>query len=610
VIEPLFLDELRARLDAAGSVQALRRLRDDLSHLTFFDPACGCGNFLIVAYRELRRLELELLRKLRELEGGEAQLTTDLDKHRSIAVDQFYGIDVEEFPVRIAQVAMYLVDHLANLKLDEEFGMWFPSFPITSSAHIELGNALRMDWNELLPAEECSYLFGNPPFHGMAWMTAEQQEDNRLVFADAHAKGLRTGRLDYVACWYAKALKYLAASDARAAFVSTNSMTQGEQARTMEPLLTRHGFEIDFAHQTFPWTSEARGKAQVHVVIIGFSKAGRPKTRVLYEYPDGKGEPIARLTDHINFYLQGHATAPAKRYAPLLDGLTNASKGSQPTDGGHLIVEPADYDEVAADPIAAKYLRPFRQSTEMLYGRPRWCLWLVDAPPSDLRASALLRRRLIAVAESRSASKTKSVQSQVKTPSLFTQIRQPATRYLALPEVSSERRDYIPGRYYEPEVIAGNKLILWPDAPVWLFGYLQSRAFMTWVQAFSGRLESRFQIAPSTVYFTFPFIRPTGAALARVEQAAQAVLDARETHVGESLADLYDPLAMPPDLRKAHDRLDAVIDSLYRLRKPTSAERFSRLGAEYAALATPLETIPTRRRGSASRKARPRPPTA
>jgi hypothetical protein len=385
VIEPLFLDGLRARLDAASSTQALRRLQDDLGGLTFFDPACGCGNFLIVAYRELRRLELELLRKLRELEGGETQLATDLEEHRNIAVDQFYGIDCEEFPVRIAQVAMYLVDHLANLALDAEFGLWFPSFPITSSAHIELGNALRMDWRELLPTEECSYLFGNPPFHGMAWMSAEQQEDNCLVFASADAKGLRTGRLDYVACWYAQALGYLAGSDAHAAFVSTNSLTQGEQARTMEPLLTRHGFEIDFAHQTFPWTSEARGKAHVHVVIIGFSRTGRAKTRVLYEYPDNKGAPIARLTDHINFYLQGHASAPAKRYEPLLWSLPQASKGSRPADGGHLIVEPGEYDEVAADSIAAKYLRPYRQATEMLYDRPRWCLWLADAPPSDLR---------------------------------------------------------------------------------------------------------------------------------------------------------------------------------------------------------------------------------
>lgn len=601
VIEPLFLDELRTRLDAASSVHALRRLRDDLSRLTFFDPACGCGNFLIVAYRELRRLELDLLRKLRELEGGGGQLTTDLDAHRSICVDQFYGIDVEEFPVRIAQVAMYLVDHLANLELDEEFGLWFPSFPITSSAHIELTNALRLDWNALLPADECSYLFGNPPFHGIAWMTGVQQEDNRLVFSGADARGLRTGRLDYVACWYEKAFEYLAGTDSRAAFVSTNSLTQGEQARTMGPLLARHGFEIDFAHQTFPWTSEARGKAQVHVVIIGFSRAGRGKTRVLYEYPDGKGEPIARLADHINFYLQGHATAPAKRYMPLLDGLPNASKGSQPTDGGHLIVEPRDYEAVAADPIAANYLRPFRQSTEMLRDRKRWCLWLVDAAPSELLSSAVLKERLRGVAEARSASKTASVRAQAKTPALFTQIRQPSLRYLALPEVSSKNREYVPGRYYEAEVIGGNKLILWPDAPLWLFGYLQSAAFTAWVRAFAGRMKSDFSISPSTVYFTFPFIKPTSATMVRLEQAAQAVLDARDAHPGESLAALYDPLAMPHDLRRAHDRLDSIIDGLYRLKKPSEAERLSRLGSEYAALTTPLEATPTRRRSKVTK---------
>jgi len=598
VIEPLFLDELHARLDAASSPQALRRLRDHLSSLTFLDPACGCGNFLIVAYRELRRLELDLLRKLRDLQGDHGQLTTDLEAHRSLAVDQFYGIDVEEFPVRIAQVAMYLVDHLANLDLDEEFGLWFPSFPITSSAHIELGNALRMDWADLLPPEQCSYLFGNPPFHGMAWMTPEQQADNRLVFSDAHAKGLRTGRLDYVACWYAKAMEYLEGTQARAAFVSTNSLTQGEQARTMEPLLTRHGFEIDFAHQTFPWTSEARGKAQVHVVIVGFSQGARTKTRMLYEYTDGSAEPVGRLTDHINFYLQGHATAPAKRYEPLLPGLPNATQGNKPWDGGHLIVEPPDYEEVAADPIAAKYLRAFRQATEMLRDRDRWCLWLVGAPASDLRQSPVLRQRLAAVAESRLASKTESVRAQARTPALFTQIRQPTTRYLALPEVSSKNREYVPGRFYGPEVIAGNKLILWPDAPLWLFGYLQSAAFTTWVRAFAGRMKSDFSISPSTVYFTFPFIQPAGAAMQRLESAAQDVLDVRDSHSGESLADLYDPLAMPRDLRKAHDRLDAVIDGLYRLRKPTETERLTRLGAEYAALAAPLEKSPAARRSS------------
>lgn len=590
VIEPLFLDELRDELDKAGSRQALNRLHNKLSRLTFFDPACGCGNFLIVAYRELRRLELDLLRKLRDLKIDMHQLATDLENVRRIAVDQFYGIEIEEFPARIAQVALYLVDHLANLELSEEFGMWFPSFPITTAAHIHQGNAMRMDWDVILPAEDCSYLFGNPPFGGMAWMSDEQQEDNRLAFSLVDGKGLRTGRLDYVACWYAKALDYLKESDARVAFVSTNSLTQGEQARTMGPLLERHGFAIDFAHQTFPWTSEARGKAHVHVVVVGLSKGGRAKTKVLYEYPDSHAEPVARPVESINFYLEGHATAPAKRYEPLVAGLPNATQGNKPWDGGHLIVEPEDYDQVTADTMAARYLRPFRQSTEMLYDKPRWCLWLVDAPPSDLRSSPVLKERLAAVARARASSKTVSVQAQAKTPALFTQIRQPATRYLALPEVSTKNRDYIPGRYYEPDIIAGNKLILWPDAPLWLFGYLQSAAFTTWCRAFAGRMKSDISISPSTVYFTFPFIRPKGTALGRVEQAAHAVLDARDAHPGQSLADLYDPLAMPRDLRAAHNRLDTVIDGLYRLKKPSQSERLARLGIEHDALAKPLES--------------------
>jgi len=279
--------------------------------------------------------------------------------------------------------------------------------------------------------------------------------------------------------------------------------------------------------------------------------------------------------------------------------LPKATQGSKPWDGGHLLVEPEEHDEVAADLIAAKYLRPFRQATEMLHDRERWCLWLVDAPASELRASPVLHRRLAAVAESRRASKTESVRAQARTPALFTQIRQPATPYFALPEVSSKNREYIPGRYYEPDVIAGNKLIVWPDAPLWLVGYLQSAAFTTWVRAFAGRMKSDFSISPSTVYFTFPFIKPTGSALQRLESAAGEILAVRDVHTGQSLADLYDPLAMPHDLRKAHDRLDAFIDGLYRLKRPSETERLSRLGEEYAALVAPLERPkPKRRSGS------------
>lgn len=601
VIEPLFLDELRAECASASSVKALEKLHERLSALTFFDPACGCGNFLIVAYREIRRLELEIMRRIRDLKGPHYQMTSDIDYVRKVKVSQFYGIEIEEFPARIAETAMYLMDHLMNIELEKEFGLWRPEFPIRVSAHIGQGNAIRLDWNTVLPANRCSYLFGNPPFVGMAWMNEEQQDDNRHAFADIDAAGLRTGRLDYVACWYAKAFAYMTRTAVRAAFVSTNSITQGEQARTMGPILERNGYEIDFAHRTFKWSSEARGTAQVHVVVIGFSYGGLAPKKMVFEYPTPASDPTAVPVGDINFYLDGHATTPSKRYQPMVGGLPNASKGSQPTDGGNLIVGVEDYELVAADPIAAKYLRPFRQSTEMLYSKERWCLWLREAPASDLRTSPVLRARLCDVATARSASRTASVRAQAQTPWLFTQIRQPSSRYLALPEVSTMQRDYIPGRYYEADVIAGNKLIVWPDAPLWLFSYLHSAAFMAWVRSFSGRMKSDFMIAPSTVYFTFPFVVPSGEVLAHIENAAQAVLDARSSNAGQSLADMYDPLTMPTDLRRAHNGVDALIDGLYGLKQPTPAERLARLLREYESLSAPLTDTrpsPVKRRRS------------
>lgn len=600
VIEPLFLDSLRAECFKASSVKALEKLHERLSQMTFFDPACGCGNFLIISYREVRRLELDIMRRIRDLKGPTYQMTSDINDIRKVKVSQFYGIEIGEFPARIAETAMYLVDHLMNIELEKEFGLWSPEFPIKVSAHIAQGNAVRMAWSSVLPPEECTFLFGNPPFVGMAFMNDEQQDDNRFAFASINAEGLRTGRLDYVACWYAKAIEYMKGTTVRAAFVSTNSVTQGEQARTMGPLLERNGFEIDFAHRTFKWTSGARGTAQVHVVVVGFSEGGLAKHKLVFD--STTGESTALVVAGINFYLEGHSTTPSKRYEPLVSGLPLASKGSQPTDGGNLIVGPDDYDEVQADPVAAKYLRPFRQSTEMLYDKPRWCLWLVQATPSEIRSSLILKTRLRGVAAAREMSKTDSVKAKAATPALFTQNRQPASRYLALPEVSTMNRDYIPGRYYDSDVIAGNKLIVWQDPALWLFGFLQSASFMTWVRSFSGRMKSDFQIAPSTVYFTFPFVVPTGPALTRIEDAAQAILDIRDRHESQTLADLYDPLAMPADLRHGHNVLDGLIDGLYGLKRPTPAERLTRLLKEYESLSAPLDAAarkrPRRRKAS------------
>ncbi|SFF35027.1 Type II restriction/modification system, DNA methylase subunit YeeA [Blastococcus tunisiensis] len=595
-IEPLFLNDLRAELDAATTLPALRRFRDKLAELTWFDPAAGCGNFLVIAYREVRRLELDCLKQIRGRErGSTAELTIDVQIESKVRVGQFYGIEIEEFPARIAETAIYLVDHLANLELSAAFGQYYARFPIRDSAHITIGNALRVDWNDVLPARQATYLFGNPPFHGMSWMTAEQQEDNRLVFTEAPVTVGRSGRLDYVACWYAKAIGYMQGTSVRAAFVSTNSITQGEQARSLGPALRDAGFDLLFAHRTFEWTSEARGKAHVHVVIIGFAYGQQPGRKLLVDYPTAKtSEGEVSTPPHLNWYLaDGVNVFPAQRRQPLLAGLPPAVQGNKPWDGGGLIVEPEAIDEVRADPLAAKYLRPYRQATEFLWDEPRWCLWLVDADPGDLRASRVLRERLQVVRQARLDTKTVAVQQQAATPALFNQIRQPSSRYLALPEVSSERRPYVPAGFLEADIIAGNKLITIEGADLWVFGVLQSRMWMAWVGTIAGRMKSDISLAPGLVYNAFPFPDHDGGRRdAAVMEAAQGVLDARAVHPESSLGVLYDPLAMPSGLVRAHQQLDRAVDTAYgRARYVGDAARLHALFERYAKL-TNADSLP------------------
>lgn len=603
VVGPLFLDQFRADFKAAHhNVNQLKRLRSRVGEYRYLDPACGCGNFLVIAYRELRRLELDILLRLRDL-TGDGQLSLDPTLGLEVRLDHFYGIELEEWPARIAETAMFLIDHQANLDLAREFGTAPERLPIDIAATIHIGNAVRTDWSSVLPATDQTIVLGNPPFVGMAWMNKEQQQDNRAVFDGLDvAMGLRTGRLDYVACWYAKAITYLAGTTGRAAFVSTNSISQGEQARTMHPLLRRAGFKVDFAHRTFRWTSEAPNAAVVHVVIVGFSLGGQAKVKRLFEYPTLSGQPVEATATNINFYLiDGTDDVPDKRREPLISGLPKATQGNKPWDGGGLIIEPQEYMTFANDPVASKYLRAYRQSDEMLYSRDRWCLWLANASPSELHVNKLLQGRMDIVAKARGASPTPAVQLLARTPSLFAQIRQPATRYLALPEVSSENREYIPGRYFEPDVIAGNKLIVFPGAPLWIFAYLQSAAFNAWVRTFAGRLKSDPSISPSTCYFTFPFIEPDRPSRARIEQAAQSILDARDRYPSETLATLYDPRAMPADLRAAHVEVDRLIDRLHSMRLPTEGQRVKALLQRYDELAHQSELIPT---STASRRRR------
>ncbi|MEO7262899.1 MAG: DNA methyltransferase [Jatrophihabitantaceae bacterium] len=598
-IGPLFLDELRQRLNASWDHKGqLTKLHNEIGRLKFLDPACGCGNFLVVAYRELRALELELLIRRRDLDQANnrsagrnlSQKTFDVTGDIKVSLDHFYGIEIEEWPARIAETAMLLVDHLANQRMEEDFGIAPDRLPIKLAPTIVHDNALRTDWRrvlELEPAEPADdvVVLGNPPFVGMAWLTRAQQEDNRVAFASLRTRSLRTGRLDYVASWYAKAIALLAGSKGRASFVSTNSITQGEQARSMVPLLEQYGFKVDFGHRTFKWTSEAKDAAVVHVVIVGFSATLRSVPKRLFDYPTLTSKPIERTPERLNFYLvDGPDLAPVKVAAPLATDMPMASKGSQATDGGNLLVNADEYEEVVADPIGRRYLRRFVQGQDLLSGKPRWCLWLVGASLDELQSSEVVAARLERVRAARSESPTTSVKAQARTPHLFTQIRQPQEAYIVLPVASSESREWIPGAILPAEMIAGDQLIVFRSSKLWHLAYLQSSIYMGWLRTFAGRFKSDIRISPGLAYFPFPFIVPTGESLSAIDSAAKLILDERLEYSDASLAALYAPQRMPASLRARHLDLDEQIDSLYGLSRPTEAERMTVILEKYEAL--------------------------
>jgi hypothetical protein len=450
-IRPLFLDDLEADLAAANTRPKLERFLDKLPSLRFLDPACGCGNFLVIAYREIRRLETEALRRLEIQRRRTGQRTMTLELLCKVNVAQFFGIEIEEFPARIARTALYLADHIANRAISAEFGELFLRFPIPASPHIDIANALRMDWNELLPADEADYVFGNPPFVGKKERSPEQRADMTFVFETAAAVGV----LDYVTCWYKKAVSYIAGTSAQVAFVSTNSITHGEQPAVLWAALHKPDISIKFAHRTFAWSSEARGTAHVHVVIIGFSAISAAKAkRQIWDYPDINGEPVRREVTNINPYLaDAPDTLVTKRRSPLVARIPEAREGSKLGDWGHLTLDTDSVGAVEADPVAATYLRKLVGADEMLNDIHRWCLWLRDMDPADVQRSSLLRGRLSAVADVRAKSDKAQTEAMAGSPGLFLETRQPTTRYLFLPCVSSSRRPYIPLKFYEADVI-------------------------------------------------------------------------------------------------------------------------------------------------------------
>ncbi|HOC57165.1 MAG TPA: hypothetical protein PKI20_16220, partial [Verrucomicrobiota bacterium] len=591
LIRSLFLDELRAEFDSIKTDRSTRRaarlqdFHEKLARLRFLDPACGCGNFLVITYRELRKLELEVLLALH---GRQHEMPLDdVNRLSKLDVHQFYGIEIEEFPARIAEVALWLTDHQANVALSEAFGQFYQRLPLRASPHIHVGNALRLDWKEVIPPGECSYILGNPPFVGKQFMTGEQKADMQLICGRVNGGGV----LDYVTGWYFKAAQYLQGCGTRCAFVSTNSISQGEQPGILwGELYARYHLKILFAHRTFPWESEARGRAHVHVVIIGFGKGDGP-AKFITDYDTDVDHPTRTQVPNINPYLVGGSdTVLAKRSRPLC-GVPEMAFGSMPNDGGHLLLDRDAKDELLRlEPGAGKFIRPFLGAEEFINGVDRWCLWLVDAPPSELRAMPEVMRRVEAVKAHRLASNRDTTRQLAATPALFGENRQPRSKYLLVPGVSSERRAYVPVGFLPPKTIASNLLYTVPDASLFIFGVVSSQMHMAWMRQVAGRLESRYRYSAGLVYNNYPWPQSvTPKQRTAVETAAQAVLDARAKYPTSTLADLYDPLTMPAPLLQAHQALDRAVDRCYRPEPfPSDRHRVEYLFALYEQLTAPL----------------------
>ena len=610
LIRSLFLDDLRAEFDTIRRDRsALARFHRRLGDMRFLDPACGCGNFLVIAYRELRRLELDVI----QARFGDQPSEGDVRAEARLSVSQFHGIEIEEWPVRIAEVALWLMDHQMNAELFERFGQVKATTPLTTSPHIRQGNALRIDWNHVLPALECTYILGNPPFVGKQFATEAQKADMASVFAGVTGAGI----LDYVTAWYMRAVQYINGTSIRCAFVSTNSITQGEQVGVLWNELFRRGVRIHSAHRTFAWQSEARGKAHVHVVIIGFG-IGEAAQRRLYDYEPDREHAVDIPVRNISPYLvEGGNVVVLSRSRPVCE-VPEIIFGSMPNDGGHLLLDDDERRELLSrQPDAKKFIRRFVGSREFINGESRWCLWLVDASPAELRAMPRVMERIEQVRRHRAASARATTRNLASVPTLFGEIRQPRTRYLLVPSVSSERRPYIPIGFMPASVIASDLVRMVPSATTYHFGVLSSAMHMAWVRQVCGRLKSDYRYSNKLVYNNFPWPpRPTTKQKSTVEQLAQRVLDLRvefgdgragflpargSDPVPCSLADLYDANAMPASLRRAHERLDRAVDACYRRQRFASERnRLEYVFGLYEQLIAPLTATTKRRRSQRS----------
>lgn len=582
-LNPLMLDDLRAELEKVKSSKGkLEQFLAKLARIHVLDPACGCGNFLVIAYREMRQIELEALKAL--MKGD--QLKLDATLYIKVNVEQFYGIEIEEFPSQIARVALWLTDHQENLRASAEFGQYFVRLPLVTAPTILNDNALVVDWSAVVAPDKLTFVVGNPPFVGKKEQTHRQKEDMKRVFPNL--KGV--GKLDYVSCWFMQATRYAAQNKAISiAFVSTNSVTQGEQVGILWGALFALGVKVNFAHRTFQWSSEAKGKAAVHCVIIGFGYTDvTPK--LLFEYDTPKGEAHSRTVGFINAYLvDGPNVLLQDRASPIGNG-PKVTYGSFALDDGQYTLKPEDRVALlAVCPMATKFIKPFMGGEELIHAKERFCLWLVDATPNELQAMPEVTARVAHVKAWRTKSNRPETKALAATPTLFAEMRQPTTKYIAFPTLSSEHRTYIPIAFLEPTIIASNQVYVFEGATLYHFGVLTSDAHMAWVRAVCGRLESRYRYSSGIVYNNFPWPEPNAKQRAVIEAKARAVLDARSTHPTATLGQLYDELTMPPNLVKAHLELDKAVDAAYGIpAKKTEAERAAILFALYEKLASPL----------------------
>ena len=566
VIDPLFLDDLREELKEIQEITVtktrkdkLRAFQDKLAHLTFLDPACGSGNFLTETYLSLRRMENDVLRSITD----QMSLFGDSANPIKVSIGQFYGIEINDFAVTVAKTALWIAESQMMKETTDIIHHEIDFLPLKSYANITAGNALRMDWEEVVPKDKLNYIMGNPPFIGYSLQSKEQKEDIRAIYVDEKGKPYKTaGKIDYVSGWYFKAAQMMEKNTIHTAFVSTNSITQGEQvAGVWKPLYERFNVHIDFAHRTFIWNSEANDKAHVHCVIVGYSTAASTKPKKLFS------DDSFHIVENINAYL---TDAPdifiESRKKPLCNALVMTT-GNRPADGGHLIIEANDYDDfIAREPQAKKYIKQLTGATEFINNKERWCLWLVDANISELRKMPLVLERIEACKQDRLNSPDKGRQKLADTPMIFRETINPSS-YIIVPRVSSERRRYIPLGFLDDTIIPTDSATIIENASNYEFGILTSNIHMAWMRAVAGRLKSDYRYSKDIVYNNFPWPHPTEAQKAKIEETAQGILDARAQHAHASLADLYDDTFMPSDLRKAHQENDKAVAAAYGLNK-------------------------------------------